>query len=239
MKETENLEFLGSDPGAVKFGNFINYYSFHNVEKRTANLHAIMFPTSVDDELLCLDVGCNSGELTQEFYLYLKKLYPKCSIQILAIDIDPKLIERARISNKEYKITFLSGDIMTDEAQEHIKKHLESYNKPYFDITFCFSVTMWIHLNNGDDGLLAFIKYLKLVSKILLIEPQPWNCYRNAQRRVKKTGNGFDTYKSLKIRHDVDRVLENVLTEIHCTKISESPQSSWNRKIKSYLCKNQ
>ncbi|KAJ0181871.1 hypothetical protein K1T71_002593 [Dendrolimus kikuchii] len=235
MKEN-SLNYLGSDPGAVKFGNFINYYSFHNVEKRMENLHPDMFPPSAGYELLCLDIGCNTGNLTQQLYLYLKNMYPEKNIYILAIDLDPKLIKRAQDTNNEKNITFISADIMAEEDKELVIKYLASFNQQRFHITFIFSVTMWIHLNNGDDGLLKFLHYLKDMSKILIIEPQPWSCYRNAQRRIKKSGSTFDFYKSLTIRSNVDTVIENILIDNYCKKIYESCQSSWKRKIQSYKC---
>lgn len=236
MKEGNSLDYLGSDPGAVKFGNFINYYTFHNVEKRTANLNPNMFPSVGGNEILCLDIGCNTGDLTQELYLYLKNIYPEQSIYMMAIDIDPKLINRAQEANNEKNITFVAMDIMDQEDKEVVLKYLASFKESRFHITFTFSITMWIHLNNGDDGLMKFLEYLKEVSKILVIEPQPWHCYRNAQRRIKKSGSTFEFYESLSIRSNVDTVIENILTHNCCKKIYESLHSSWKRKIQSYKC---
>lgn len=229
-----DLTFYGSDPGAVKYGNFINYYSFHNVKERVNNLHTQMFPVPLNNRLVCLDIGCNTGELTKAVYEYLKMNYANCEIHILAVDIDSTLVERANESNKNPYITFITADVMAENDRVFLQNFLKTSKTETFDITFCFSVTMWIHLNNGDEGLTEFLKYIKTVSRTIVIEPQPWKCYRNAQRRVKKSGHSFDNYESLKIKGDVDIFIENMLTEGSYSKIYESPSSSWDRKIQSY-----
>lgn len=232
--KTEDLGYYGSDPGAVKFGNFINYYSFHSAKQRIDNLHPNMFPQTNAEQITCLDIGCNTGELSKELHSYLKTVYPSSDIQMLAVDIDPTLIQRAQESYMGSEITFLSSNIMTEEDRESITKYLESHKKISFDITFCFSVTMWIHINNGDNGLREFLNFIKDKSRTIIMEPQPWNCYRNAQRRMKKSGNKFPLYESLQIRSNVDTIIENILTDNSHEKIFESPSSSWKRKIQSY-----
>lgn len=238
--ETEDLQYIGSDPGAVKHGNFINYYTFHSVTQRVDNLHHKMFSDNSDTTkpILCLDIGCNTGDLTKELRKYLMKMYPKSMVYFLALDIDPKLIQRAEESNSDCNISYETLNIMNEDDCEIIRKYLHTHQSKTFDITFCFSVTMWIHLNNGDDGLLKFLQYIKSISDTIIIEPQPWNCYRNAQRRVKKSGDMFPLYESLKIRSNVDSVIEKMLLDKSHVKIYESPTSSWNRKIQSYHRKN-
>lgn len=232
---TEELTHLGSDPGAVKFGNFMNYYSFHSPGHRTNNLEKLMFPAPIDNQpFLCLDIGCNTGELSKELYQYLKTTYSESHIQMLAIDIDPTLIQRAQESNENLNITFLTANIMSEVHHNLIQEYLDLYGKKNFDVTFCFSVTMWIHLNNGDDGLLDFISYIKNISRCLIIEPQPWRCYRNAQRRLKKSGSTFPLYDTLKIRSDVEYVIEKKVIEDTHNKVCESVNGSWNRKIISF-----
>ncbi|KAM3964637.1 putative RNA methyltransferase CG11342 [Aphomia sociella] len=230
----DELSFMGTDPGAVKFGNFINYYSFHSAKQRTDNLCPDMFPIQSSNEaIFCLDIGCNTGELTQELYKYLKGLYMN-DIHMLAVDIDNNLIQRARETNSNTNISFIALDVMNETSYDTISKYLEPHKRKRFDIVFCFSVTMWIHINNGDAGLMKFLEFLKDYSNSIVIESQPWNCYRNAQRRVKKSGGNFPLYETLKIRSDVDLVIEKVFVEGNHKKVYESTNSSWNRKIKSF-----
>lgn len=230
-----NLDFTGNDPGATKFGNFINYYSFHNTKQRIDHLDTQMFldPTSNED-IICLDIGCNTGELTRDVYMYLKNIYPKSNLQILAVDIDPTLIRRAREANHNENIIFETADVMEEKGYEITKKFLDSCNKKMFDITLCFSVTMWIHLNHGDEGFLKFLKYLKDISKTIIIESQPFKCYKQAQRRMKKAGSCFPLYEMLKIRNNIESVIEQTLIENSHIKVYESPNSPWDRKIISF-----
>ena len=47
-----------------------------------------------------------------------------------------------------------------------------------------FSVTMWIHLHHGDEGLERFLRLVSEVGEFILLEPQPWKCYQTAARLV-------------------------------------------------------
>ena len=60
------------DPGATKFGNFINYYSFNPASRRIGLVpeslvcHVL---SEVNHDVLCLDIGCNAGVMAFfEFY---------------------------------------------------------------------------------------------------------------------------------------------------------------------------
>lgn len=231
----EELTYLGTDPGAVKHGNFINYYTFHAAKERIEKLNREMFPSIVEGPVVCLDIGCNTGELSIEFHKYLKETYPKNEIKMLAVDIDANLIDRAKATNTDSTITFIAADILSNAGEEVIKQYLHESGKDRFDVTFCFSVTMWIHLNNGDDGLLQFINSIKQISRTILLESQPWQCYRNAQRRLKKQGNYFPHYHTLKIKgNDVNKVIENIMSEFTHRKVYESTDTSWKRKIECF-----
>ena len=60
MKE---LEFKNDDPGAVKHGNFINYYQFNSTEARITKLPQEIWFQEIPfkRDFVCLDVGCNTG----------------------------------------------------------------------------------------------------------------------------------------------------------------------------------
>jgi len=54
-----------------------------------------------------------------------------------------------------------------------------------YDTIIAFSVTKWIHLNFGDQGLKRFFKRIYrtlLPGGRLLLEPQPWSSYRLKRR---------------------------------------------------------
>lgn len=54
-----NLNFKNGNPGAVLFGNFINYYQFHSCEERTQLLPSNLF--FKEEKIIALDIGCNAG----------------------------------------------------------------------------------------------------------------------------------------------------------------------------------
>jgi hypothetical protein len=58
---SDELNFKGNDPGAVRHGNFINYYQFNSVENRLHLLPKDLWKLETDQNFVCLDIGCNSG----------------------------------------------------------------------------------------------------------------------------------------------------------------------------------
>lgn len=236
--DPSELKFLKDDPGAVKHGNFINYYIFNSVQGRIDILDYKMFPKPDTNTIVVLDVGCNTGDLTTTLHNYLDKRFENCTIEILAIDIDPNLIASACEFGIPDYIEYETANIMDDEGRSVIQKYLEKHERQCFDFTFCFSVTMWIHLNNGDEGLLDFLKYIQSISTSLIIEPQSWKCYKSAQKRLKRAGSSFQHYSSLKIRKNVDSVIESTILDGNFCKTFESGLSAWGRKIQCYRSKD-
>ncbi|KAM9115225.1 RNA 5'-monophosphate methyltransferase [Pangshura tecta] len=218
----------GSEPGAAPYGNFPNYSRFHPPEGRVRLLPPALlgrlFPAG-PSPLLGLDVGCNSGELSVALYRHLLGLQENEAspdqpvgkiLNLLCCDIDAALIERAeRCSPFPGSISYATLDVMDVSARElFLSSYLSRFSRSAFDIGFCMSVTMWIHLNHGDDGLVEFLSYLSSQCKYLLIEPQPWKCYRAAARRLRKLGrNDFDHFRSLAINGDMAERITHILTE--------------------------
>jgi hypothetical protein len=106
---------------------------------------------------------------------------------VLGVDIDGVLITRAKKKTAELAsgdaVEFLHVDVMTADFNKQLGAFLEQAKRPptaprKFDLVTCFSVTMWIHLNHGDDGLWRFLETVSDMTEHLLVEPQPWKCYR-------------------------------------------------------------
>lgn len=235
------------EPGAVRHGNFINYYDFNSAPERLNLLpnDEIYWKTSSDHSIepyLVLDVGCNAGTFTQLFYEFLAQKKPTQNIVVLGIDIDATLIERATESNKyKQNVIYKCCNIMQSNADDadsfNITNHLKSYGKTRFDVVCCLSITMWIHLNNGDAGLQEFLNSMTQFCEILVIEPQPWKCYQNAVRRMKRAGaeNTFPLYRDLAIRNTVETFIKNYLkNEKQLDIIFESDPTKWKRAICLY-----
>ncbi|KAJ6658101.1 hypothetical protein lerEdw1_001577 [Lerista edwardsae] len=136
--------------------------------------------------------------------------------RLLCCDIDAVLIERAKQHNPfPDTISHAALDIMDASAREPLlRSYLNKLDRSTFDICFCMSVTMWIHLNHGDGGLVKFLSYLASKSTYLLVEPQPWKCYRAAARRLRKLGrNDFDHFRSLAISGNMAEKITQILTK--------------------------
>ncbi|CAH1996445.1 unnamed protein product [Acanthoscelides obtectus] len=227
---TEHLQFKDSNPGAVKYGNFINYYQFHPPEERIGLLPKDIWVQNSND-FLALDIGCNSGDLTFALWKFLKSAVMQ-DVFFLAVDIDPVLIERAKEANKDNRICFHCLDIVDETNRNHvINNYLQLKNAVQFDAVFCFSTTMWIHLNHGDIGLKVFLSYISKLGKLLVIEPQPWKCYKSALKRVKDK-TIFPYFQTLKIRGNIESEIEKYLVEeIGLVKVFDSERTNWDRKI--------
>uniref|UniRef100_A0A8D0GNQ0 RNA methyltransferase n=1 Tax=Sphenodon punctatus TaxID=8508 RepID=A0A8D0GNQ0_SPHPU len=216
--------------GAAPHGNFPDYSRFHPPESRVCLLPGALlgrlFPAPRGPRpLLGLDVGCNSGELSVALYKHLLGLDDNetsshqpavgTDLKLLCCDIDAALVERAKQRSPfPTSISYTALDIMDPSARETLSSYLTRFGCSSFDLCFCMSVTMWIHLNHGDAGLVEFLSYLSSLCMYLLVEPQPWKCYRAAARRLRKLGrNDFDHFRSLAISGDMAEKITQILTK--------------------------
>ncbi|XP_022079217.1 pre-miRNA 5'-monophosphate methyltransferase-like [Acanthaster planci] len=159
------------------------------------------------------------------------------AIKVLGCDIDDTLITRANESNLHPEsISFHRMDFMCDASRssnltEFLSRHSETSGR--FDLVCCFSLTMWIHLQHGDAGLHKFLKEASLLSRFLLVEPQPWKCYKSAVRRVRKVGieNSWH-FKELNIRDKVEEDIINYLTSTCQMELVRTlGETHWERKL--------
>ncbi|XP_033822576.1 pre-miRNA 5'-monophosphate methyltransferase [Periophthalmus magnuspinnatus] len=227
------------DPGAAPFGNFINYYTFNPPENRLSLIPASLLKDVGHGEhkALILDVGCNSGELTVAFYEHIQKTLTEEDpsqrpVHMLGFDLDETLIQRANQTNPfPNNISFIHLDIMSDT--EALQDYLKQHGCSRFHLCLCLAVTMWVHLNHGDSGLLQLLSDLSSCSEHLLLEAQPWKCYRSAARRLRKLGRlDFDHFKTLGIKGDMAEHAKQYL-EKHCGMelVQSFGSTMWDRKL--------
>jgi SAM-dependent methyltransferase len=197
-----------------RLGNFHNYYNFHDKNSRLALLpvnffHVLWQSLGKPSSFLILDVGCNEGDLTVEIHRRARNEIPSSvSCLTLGIDVDPVLIERANKKFPGDHVFFLEAKFLDDdEGVPTVRRFLQEKcgDSEAFSFVSLFSITMWVHLNHGDDGVVKFIKAATdLTAGSILIEPQPWKCYRSAARRCRKLGIAPHAhYQDLEIR-DID-----------------------------------
>ncbi|XP_016989865.2 probable RNA methyltransferase CG11342 [Drosophila rhopaloa] len=237
------MDIRNNDPGAVQYGNFMNYYQFNSASERVKLLpdKDIWLPALNNDvspgnsPYIVLDVGCNCGVFTQLLHKYLKELLQR-PVKILGVDIDNRLIQRALEENESPEdVSYTCVDVLDDVAFESVTTYLAINNRQKFDAICCYSITMWIHLNHHDQGLQLFLKKLSNLAELLVVEPQPWKCYQTAERRLKKAGETFPLFRELKWRSDVELQIQNYLeNSLDRRKLFESTPTKWQRKICFY-----
>ena len=188
---TENMDGRGHI-----YGNFHKYYSFHPPGSRTEmfpkDLFSVLWKSQGSPSTFrMLDVGCNEGDLTIMLCQLAREQLSSDDVFVEAygIDMDIELIQRAKKKceglslGKNVNIEFIGGDFMNKDSVGLIKGK--------FNFVSLFSVTMWIHLNHGDEGLeTLFDRCADLLSMTttmgaLLVEPQAWRSYKNARKRVR------------------------------------------------------
>ncbi|XP_013117393.1 probable RNA methyltransferase CG11342 [Stomoxys calcitrans] len=232
------MNFRKEDPGAVQYGNFINYYQFNSAEERLKLLSSEHWVSDDDvgnEPYLVLDVGCNSGVFTKLLHTYLSNLMPHRKVIIYGIDIDDRLIKRAKDEIDSDSIIFDCVDVMDNADFEKINSFLKNHQKLKFDAICCFSITMWIHLNHHDAGLQEFLRKLSALAKLFVVEPQPWKCYQTAERRLKKAGEMFPLFLELQWRTQVEDEIQNYVENVlKRKKVYESCPTKWKRKICFY-----
>ncbi|GAV90006.1 Methyltransf_4 domain-containing protein/Bin3 domain-containing protein [Cephalotus follicularis] len=87
-------------------------------------------------------------------------------------------------------------DIVSFQQENFVKSQLPPGK--HYDTILCLSVTKWIQLNWGDDGLIAlFTKIWTLLRPggILVLEPQPWKSYENNHRVSETTAMNYRNIK--------------------------------------------
>ncbi|KAK6248574.1 hypothetical protein QUC31_020139 [Theobroma cacao] len=90
------------------------------------------------------------------------------------------------------------SDIVSFRRENFVQSHCPP--DKHYDTIICLSVTKWIHLNWGDDGLITlFTKIWRLLHPggVFVLEPQPWESYEK-NRRVSETT--ASNYRSIMFR---------------------------------------
>ncbi|XP_050046828.1 pre-miRNA 5'-monophosphate methyltransferase [Dermacentor andersoni] len=229
----------GGSGSRAKYGNFNNYYQFNKPEERLKMLpkDLITYCNLTDQsQVVALDIGCNSGELTTHLYRNLASS-GLTDVKMLAIDIDSSLIECAKKNcSCPETIEYMCLDITSNDSIESLIAYLRKVGKDAFDITFCFSVTMWIHLNHGDNGLKQFLETVSKNTHFLLVEAQLWKCYRSASRRMRR-GNEteFQNLETLSMNVNVEDNIHDFLQGRCGLEVVECfGQTQWGRKVTLY-----
>ena len=153
---------------------------------------------------------------------------------MLGVDLDPLLVERAanKFSQTD-KLEFRHLDILGAGVTPQLEKYLASQDRTKFDLVSVFSVTMWVHINHGDEALEEMVRRLVGLARFVLVEPQPWKCYQTAARRMRKLGKEeFPALKHLKMRGPgVDLQIVQLFKDSGMELVQDFGESKWSRKL--------
>ena len=153
---------------------------------------------------------------------------------MLGVDLDPLLVERAanKFSQTD-KLEFRHLDILEAGLTPQLERYLASQQRDKFDLVSVFSVTMWVHINHGDEGLREFVRRVVGLARFVLVEPQPWKCYQTAARRMRKLGKEeFPQLKQLEMRGPgVDLQIVQLFQDNGMEILRDFGESKWSRKL--------
>ncbi|XP_014236779.1 probable RNA methyltransferase bin3 isoform X1 [Trichogramma pretiosum] len=200
-----------------EYGNYNKYYGYrNNLQPHDIRLTVFRQRPDLFYDKDILDIGCNIGTITvgvaRTFYIrsimgididkklidiakktiknYIQVNQPEFESSLFPISMSLTYgpIHPPRISHNSglfpHNIKFSQGNYALEDDSG-----LE-YQKPEYDTILCLSVTKWIHLNNGDEGLKrCFRRMYKQLRPggVLILEPQSWSSYgrkKNLTERI-------------------------------------------------------
>ncbi|KAI3910222.1 hypothetical protein MKW92_053109 [Papaver armeniacum] len=175
VKAGEGKKRKRKDKEVAIFGNYRHYYGYRVCKDMKADPRLMVLKKEWFEDKDCLDIGCNQGLITIE----IAKTF-RCR-SILGVDIDASLVESAYWNLKKIDKMESAGCPSPDKQNfvEHFRKHSDDEK---YDAVTCFSVTKWIHLNWGDEGLITLFRNIWRLLRpggILVLEPQPWKSYKS------------------------------------------------------------
>ncbi|CAG5108130.1 Oidioi.mRNA.OKI2018_I69.chr1.g3647.t1.cds [Oikopleura dioica] len=205
-------------------GNYIQYYGYRNSDK-FSDYRIDLMKKEWMEGLDVLDIGCNSGHLT---LLIARDLKPRKIVGIdideKLIEMAQKNIRHYCAEEKKFPASFskLYGPLrapfvntgLSNSKGKDFPENVHFINgnyvfscdeylerqEPEYDTIIAFSVSKWVHLNNGDNGIKRFFRrifrQLRPGGRFLL-EPQPWKSYA---RRKKLTSEIEENYKNIKFK---------------------------------------
>lgn len=185
-------------------GNYARYYGYRPMSPMGSDPRLKLLDQSWFEGKKCLDIGCNSGKLTAEIAVTFKPRY------MLGIDVDQTLIDKANQTSarvwRQFRMVLSSA---AREAERYktcgvlgysirglpyptnlffrVQDAVERIGDHSFDAICCFSVTKWVHIAHGDDGLMKFFVNIRDALKPggrFVFEPQPWRSYNKARQKT-------------------------------------------------------
>ncbi|EFJ08038.1 hypothetical protein SELMODRAFT_132602 [Selaginella moellendorffii] len=210
------------------YGNYPFYYGYRVGKTLEEDPRVSVFKQEWIENRDCLDIGCNEGHVTIALAVKFccksmvgvdidsKLIYKaRCNLQhensgkTPSTDSEEAAVEQkaakcgvvagGKHTAKEAGDDVLSGLELSERVTFKTQNYLDVYCKPgTYDTILCLSISKWIHLNWGDEGLLKF--FAKVFKELrpggrLVLEPQPWESYSKKRRVSEVTRKNFQRIK--------------------------------------------
>ncbi|KIM42383.1 hypothetical protein M413DRAFT_18658 [Hebeloma cylindrosporum] len=124
--------------------------------------------------------GPSAAEISDQAKTTSRHYFPmSCEHEFGSLPIPPASSAREKLSFP-HNLSFRTADWTKTELPE---------DSEGYDVVIAFSISKWIHLNEGDNGLTAFFRRVYNVLKpggSFVLEPQPWESYAKARRMDSK-----------------------------------------------------
>ncbi|CAO2202748.1 unnamed protein product [Urochloa humidicola] len=191
------------------YGNYRNYYGYRIDRNVGEDPRLEAFNKQWFENKDCLDIGCNQGLVTMGLAMKFKcRRILGVDIDSGLIESAKwnlrRIMRQDKVATKNAKAQESSnppsqsspGEVASELSngnehhdlfkivsfrRENFVESLDGCSERY-DTILCLSVTKWIHLNWGDDGLVTlFVKIWRLLRPggVFIMEPQPWTSYKN------------------------------------------------------------
>lgn len=230
------------------YGNYSRYYGYR-CEKNTEDgrLVALREHLNLFKDKDCLDIGCNDGTFT---LAVAQSLSVK---SIIGIDIDKDLIFTARKQRRYLRKTSnnnetseskaSSVDIKFDHCNYVLRDdRLLDLEKPQFDTILMLSVSKWIHLNFGDDGLKRVFNriYRQLrPGGRFIFEPQEWHGYKARKNLTPTMRQNYDSTKFFPNKFDEYLLSDEIgFTRFDEIQLPKHSKKGFQRALKVF-CKSE
>ncbi|XP_028393765.1 probable RNA methyltransferase Y17G7B.18 [Dendronephthya gigantea] len=207
------------------YGNYNRYYGYRN-PKFLQDPRLKLFHQEWFEDKTVLDIGCNTGNVTLEIArdfsprhvlgIDIDSSLITTANKCLRCTIQENLRKKPAVS-AEFPMSFMvcHGPIVARTSptegrtgypynvqfkeENFVPQNEKSLakQKPTYDVILCLSLTKWIHLNWGDEGLKrAFQRMFLLLNPggRLLLEAQPFNSYsrrKNLSEQIRKNYNSI------------------------------------------------
>lgn len=224
-------------------GSYRGYYQRRNHnEKDKADVRLPYLYRSIADipgELTVLDVGCNVGTVTAEIARMnnVKKM--------VGIDIDKGLISKAKRAMKEQRKRWKTAKCSLEFRREDFAREeggKTANEEGVYDVILCLSVTKWVHLNSGDEGLMRLFERMYACLRpngMLLLEPQGKKSYKRARKMVK--GGAEKTFGRGGLQMKPEMFQDILCSKVGFTRsevikqVSNKRGETWNRPIIAFF----